>query len=40
MINYSESIDNPVSRLSITALDPFVAKDLADIVLIQLDRLK
>ena len=39
MINYSESIDNPVSRLSITALDPFVAKDLADIVLIQLDSL-
>ena len=39
MIDYNQSIDNPVSTLSVTALDPNIAKDLADIVLTQLDSL-
>ncbi len=39
MIDFSQSIKNPVSTLSVTALDPNIAKDLADIVLVQLDSL-
>ena len=39
MIDFNQSIKNPVSTLSVTAVDPKIAKDLADIILVQLDSL-
>ena len=39
MIDFNQNIKNPVSTLSVTALDPNIAKDLADIILVQLDSL-
>tara|TARA_Y100000816_G_C26105566_1_gene587367 strand:- start:2158 stop:3624 length:1467 start_codon:yes stop_codon:yes gene_type:complete len=39
MIDFNQTVKNPVSTLSVTALDPSIAKDLADIILVQLDSL-